>query len=544
MLGRWSGDVSGITGTESSGAGALRALSALQSPVYVPDVAGVPHYVNHGSATLGPQTKPAADNYPLLAFAQPLPIERLGDPSFATSYGARLPYMTGSMANGIASVELVLAGMRAGLVSSYGAAGQTLDEVRKALDDLEAELGPGKACINLIHSPAEPAIEQGLVELFLERGVQRVEASAYLALTPAVVQFRVVGAYQASDGTTASSNQIIAKASRAEVARQWLSPPPDRLVADLVRQGKVSRAQAQLAAALPMADDLTAEADSGGHTDNRSAITLVPLFIALRERLQRDAPYGVRTRVGAAGGISTPASVAAAFSMGAAYVVTGTLNQACLEAGTSPLVRQMLSTAEQADTAMAPAADMCEMGTKLQVLKRGTLFPMRANRLWNLYRANDSLLDIDGKTRAILEKDFFRASLDDVWHETEAFFRARNPGLVAKAKQEPKLQMALVFRWYLGRSSRWANEGDASRRADFQVWCGPAMGAFNEWAKGTPLESPHNRTVGTVAHALLEGAAVILRAQAIASAGVPVPAECMQPEPFTVTSAPPEPINP
>ena len=27
---------------------------------------------------------------------------------------------------------------------------------------------------------------------------------------------------------------------------------------------------------------------------------------------------------------------------------------------------------------MAPAADMFEMGVKLQVLKRGTMFPMRA----------------------------------------------------------------------------------------------------------------------------------------------------------------------
>ena len=39
------------------------------------------------------------------------------------------------------------------------------------------------------------------------------------------------------------------------------------------------------------------------------------------------------------------------------------------------------------DVVMAPAADMFEMGVKVQVLKRGTLFPMRAQRLFELYPA-------------------------------------------------------------------------------------------------------------------------------------------------------------
>src|SRR5438552_1506171 len=59
--------------------------------------------------------------------------------------------------------------------------------------------------------------------------------------------------------------------------------------------------------------------------------------------------------------------------------------------------------------------------------------------------------------------------------------------------------MALTFRWYLGLSSRWANAGEPTRQVDYQVWCGPAMGAFNEWAKGSFLERPEKRRVVTVA---------------------------------------------
>jgi hypothetical protein len=85
--------------------------------------------------------------------------------------------------------------------------------------------------------------------------------------------------------------------------------------------------------------------------------------------------------------------------------------------------------------------------------------------------------------------------------------------------------MALVFRWYLGKASRWAIEGDATRRLDYQIWCGPAMGAFNAWTKGSFLEDPKNRTAAQIALNLLEGAAVVARSQQLRSYGVPVPPE-------------------
>jgi hypothetical protein len=83
--------------------------------------------------------------------------------------------------------------------------------------------------------------------------------------------------------------------------------------------------------------------------------------------------------------------------------------------------------------------------------------------------------------------------------------------------------MALVFRSYLGKSSKWSISGDSDRRIDYQIWCGPAMGAFNEWAKGSFLAEPERRNVVQIALNLLEGAAVATRAQQLRSAGVPVP---------------------
>ncbi len=140
-----------------------------------------------------------------------------------------------------------------------------------------------------------------------------------------------------------------------------------------------------------MCDALTVEADSGGHTDNRPLVCLLPAMLALRDELQAKHGYDQLVRVGGGGGIGTPAAALAAFMLGADYVVTGSVNQACVEAGASAHTEGLLAKAGQADVMMAPSADMFEMGVKVQVLKRGTLFPVRAQKLYELYKAYDSL---------------------------------------------------------------------------------------------------------------------------------------------------------
>jgi PfaD family protein len=430
------------------------------------------------------------------------------------------------MANGIASVELVQTLSRAGCLSFFGAAGLPLPTIEGAIDRLRATLGDAPHGFNLIHSPAEPDHEAAVADLYLRRRVRLVEASAYLDLTLPVVRYRLHGLYARSDGTVVAPNRVVAKVSRVEVATKFLSPAPDKLVGELVRRGELTAEQARLAARLPLADDVTAEADSGGHTDNRPAVTLVPTLLVLRDRLQERFGYDAPPRIGAAGGVATPAAAAAAFAMGAAYVLTGSVNQACVESGTSDAVRDMLAQAGQADVAMAPAADMFEMAVKVQVLKRGTMFPMRAARLYELYRAHDGLDDLPAAERARLENDLFRAPLEQIWEQTRAYFLQRDPGQVSRAEREPKHRMALVFRWYLGQASRWANAGEPTRRLDYQVWCGPAMGAFNEWVRGSFLEAPRNRRAAVVARNVLYGAALLLRLQMLRCQVVELSPEC------------------
>ena len=498
------------------------AVQDIASPLMVVNTSQGLGVARGGIGTIGslPQDP---QSYPIMGLVPPVALDQLGDESFRRDHGMRFAYVSGAMAAGIGSEQIVEEMARHGMLGFFGAAGLSPSRVEAAIDRLEKlsieGSQPSPYGFNLIHSPNEQSLERAIVDLYLRRNVRLVEASAYLDLTPHVVRYRLHGIHRGPNGEIVTPNRVIAKVSRIEVGSKFFAPPPPKMLSQLVEQGALTSEQAKLAEQVPIAQDITAEADSGGHTDNRPALTLLPTILALRDRSMAQYRFSQPLRVGAAGGISTPASAAAAFAMGAAYILVGSIQQACVESGTCDAVRQMLAEAEQADVTMCPCADMFEMGVKVQVLKRGTMFPMRAAKLYELYRNCKGIDDIPATERDWIEKNLFRTSLGEVWRQTVDYFSTRDPAQIEKGERDPKHQMALVFRWYLGQSSRWANSGEPSRRMDYQIWCGPAMGAFNEWTRGTFLARPENRRVATVANHLLHGAAVMQRLNLLRSQG-------------------------
>jgi PfaD family protein len=503
------------------------ALSRLHRPLILVEADGDVGVARGGRLILESDTASATDDergcHRLFAFAPKLLPDDLGSRTFKETHGLRYAYVMGAMANGITSVEMVREAGKAGMIGFFGAAGLSIPEIEAAVDRLSGRGFPFG--VNLIHSPYEPELEAATVALYLERGVHLISASAFLDMTLPLVRYRLSGIGRGPDGAVVCPNRVVAKLSRQEVARKFLSPAPEKFLRALVDSGALTQEQALLAESVPMADDVTAEADSGGHTDNRPAITLLPTILNLRDECCRRHRYRRRPCVGLAGGIATPDAAAAAFAMGADFVLTGTVNQACQEAGTSDVVRRMLAEAQQADVAMAPAADMFEMGVKVQVLKRGTMFPQKAARLYELFRSVSSLEALSEADRQMLERSYFHCTLEEEWEKTCRFFQQRDPLQIQKGQQDPRHRMALVFRSYLGRSSAWANAGEPSRQIDYQIWCGPAIGAFNQWCAGSFLEKPENRKVVTVAMNLMAGACTATRAAWIRSQGVGVPQE-------------------
>jgi trans-AT polyketide synthase/acyltransferase/oxidoreductase domain-containing protein len=451
----------------------------------------------------------AGDGEALAHIPAMLPSQ-LGARSFRDAHRVEYAYMAGAMAKGIASEELVIALGKAGILGSFGAGGLSLDRIEQGIVRITAALAGKPFAFNLLHSPKKLATEDATVDLYLKHAVRTVEASSYMELTPSIVRYRIAGLRQRADGGVGIDNRVIVKLSRVELAARFMQPAPPAIVAQLLASGQISHEQAALAARVPVADDITVEADSGGHTDNRPLVALLPSMLRLRDQLQQRQQFEQSIRIGAAGGIATPQSVLAAFSMGADYVVTGSINQPCVESGTSDAVKALLVQIGMTDVAMAPESDLFEQGVRVQVVKMRTLFPMRAQKLFECYQRYDGIDVIPEPLKRQLEQQVFKDSLENVWRKTADYLAMHKPHQLARAA-DPKVKMALLFKWYMGQSSRWAVEGAADRALDYQIWCGPAMGAFNEWARGTYLESAENRRVADVARVLMTEAAALCR---------------------------------
>ena len=235
--------------------------------------------VTGGTAILGAGS-PDREAVPIVGYSPANPPEHLGDPGFLSDHSVRYPYIAGAMANGIGSADIVEAMGRADMLGFFGAAGLPLEAIEAAIDRLSHSLEGRPYGFNLIHSPNEPDLESAVADLYIRRGVHLASASAYLDLTLPVVRYRVHGIHEDSHGRIVTPNRLIAKVSRLEVATKFFSPPPERLLKSLVDTGDITEEQARLAKRIPVAQDLTAEADSGGHTDNQSALALIPSLMA------------------------------------------------------------------------------------------------------------------------------------------------------------------------------------------------------------------------------------------------------------------------
>lgn len=513
-------------GSITKGTEALRqALLQADRPVMLVKNDGDLLVAEGGRLIIDNDGKAPDGSFECSAWIPPLPPENLGDTEFKQKHGLKYAYVAGAMAGGITSVDMVKEMGQAGMMGFFGSAGLTIDAIEDAVNKIQNLEKPIPYGFNLIHSPGEPGLEMETVKLYLRKGVNRICAAAFMNMTPAIVYFRVKGIKKDENGAIHAPNSVFAKVSRVEVAEKFFSPPPEKILDQLLSEGLITRQEAELAAEIPVAEDLTAEADSGGHTDNRPAIALFPTIIALKQRMQKKYGYKTNLRAGLAGGVATPESAAAAFAMGAAYIMTGSINQACVESGTSDIVREMLASAGQADVTMAPSADMFEMGVKVQVLKRGTMFAQRASKLYELYRSFDSLENLPEDQQKNLEEKYFKCSLAEAWRKTHDFFSKRDPRQNERAAKDPKHKMALLFRSYLGQSSKWAISGDPDRKMDYQIWCGPSMGAFNEWAASTFLEPFKNRKVANVAKNILLGATFVTRATWLRYQGINIPQE-------------------
>lgn len=235
------------------------------------------------------------------------------------------------------------------------------------------------------------------------------------------------------------------------------------------------------------------------------AFALLPTIKIFKDDIMMK--YKKKIRIGAVGGIGTPEAAAAAYIIGADFISTGSINQCTIEAGTSDIVKDMLEQINVQDTAYTPADNKFEYGAKKQVLKKGVFFPARANKLHPLYQQYNSTDEIDHYMRKQIEDKYFRCSFDEVFEKCKKYYSDEE---ILTAEKNPKQKMAIIFKWYLSHTAELAILGIKDEKMNFQISCGPALGAFNQWVKNTEFESWKKRFVAKIGFKLLVEAAEFL----------------------------------
>ncbi|TNC79264.1 MAG: [acyl-carrier-protein] S-malonyltransferase [Oleiphilus sp.] len=446
--------------------------------------------------------------------------EGLGNIGFRKDYRLRQAYIAGSMHQGISSKELVEAMAKAGYLAFLGTTGMRLTEVEGDISYLRSKLTNNEPFgANFSFDYNNPKMEMALARTLISSGVEYIEVSGFMHATPALVYLRAKSLYLDSNGQVKSRIKLLSKVTRPEVAKVFLSPAPQYVLKKLLDQKLIDIDEAKWVQQMPLADDLCVEADSGGYTDMGSASSLLPSIKRLRNELSENYNFPEEIRVGLAGGIGTPESAAMAFMLGADFVVTGSINQCTVEAAVSDDVKDLLQGVGVQDTQYIYSGEMFELGAKVQVVKKGLLFPARANKLYELWRRYDSLDELDQISLSQIENNYFGCPMSDVWKEVEDFYADNYPEELNKARQNPKHKMVLIFRWYFKQAEQQTLGQRNGELVDCSIHCGPALGAFNLWVSGTKFTNWGNRNVADIAEYLMDETAAYLNNQVDAIAG-------------------------
>ncbi|WP_160138425.1 ACP S-malonyltransferase [Chryseobacterium sp. c4a] len=429
----------------------------------------------------------------------------LGSESYRKAYQVKYAYASGAMHHGISSPKMIVRMNKAGMMSYYATSGLSLKKIEEDILKIRQELqGSESFGVNIEYDLNKPDFEKECLSLLQAKKVKNIEIANYFQPTEAIVSFRAQGLKRDHSGKIVSENRIQVKVSRSEIAELFLSPASDQLIQCLLEANKITPLQAQLLQFVPVATDICVVSDGGGNSENAASIVLLPLMIRLKKRLAEKYHYQENIHLGAAGGIGTPEAAACSFFQGADFIVTGSINQCTVEAQIGDTVKDMIEKIGIHDMAYAPSTYLFELGSKVQVLKKGVFFPARANKLFELYKQCNSLDDLDIQLRKELENKYFKKSIEEVIYECE---RKCNSEELQKIADHPKFKMAMVFKWYLEQATQAALSDNVSNKINYQVYCGPSLGAFNEWVKGTELEKWNNRNVDNIGIRILEAAA-------------------------------------
>jgi trans-AT polyketide synthase/acyltransferase/oxidoreductase domain-containing protein len=139
----------------------------------------------------------------------------LGSEEYRKDYGIKYAYCAGGMYRGIASEDMVVRLAGSNLLGYFGTGGLTPDRIETAIRNIQSRVPDGgQYGVNIVNPYNRPELEEAVIDLFLKCGARNMEAAAYMAVSPALVRYRLNGLKRTPEGSVRIKNRIQAKISR------------------------------------------------------------------------------------------------------------------------------------------------------------------------------------------------------------------------------------------------------------------------------------------------------------------------------------------
>jgi trans-AT polyketide synthase/acyltransferase/oxidoreductase domain-containing protein len=431
----------------------------------------------------------------------------IGNAEFSKKYRTKYNYAVGGMGHGISGVDFVVKSCNEGILSFLGANCVDLDVIGSMIDQVKHKINSDTLFgVNITENYFEPQNTKDLINLCTEKGVRVIEASNFMTVTKELVRYKISGIGLDAEGSV-TGNAIIAKVSNTNVAREFLKPPSDSILNELLNEKAITKDEFDIAGKIPVADDVCIVGDCAYETEKGNLLTMLPEVLDVAEKIYKENLLVAKSRIGAAGSIGSGRTILALHYMGAEFFMTGSVNECTKEADIPDDVKDMLVKTNVNDFTYAPSENMFELNRFVQVLKKGVFFPSRANMLKSVYDTVNSIDDISGEIKLYIEDKLLQCGFDNYFAKIKL-----TENQIKLANSNSKYKMAIIFKQYLHEASDKAlfSKDRDKDVVDFQVYCGTAIGTANERLKDSKINDWKMRNTANIAEVLMQDAYSIM----------------------------------
>lgn len=416
-------------------------------------------------------------------------ISNLGSKDFREEYNVNYAYVVSGLKRGITGVEVAKKLYKNKILGFVGIDCLDKEEVKKIIEHAKTEIPPEYLGVHFSNDLYDSDRAEKIINYLIEQNICNIEVSDFVKPSKELIKYRLKGIRVASNGKITFSNKILVHASTIKCAKAFMNPISDKLLKEMVLAGDITEEIAALAVTVPICDDICIDDEWHG----------MEAIGKLRD-IGNINTYVKNIRFGIGGRIGGPASVALAFFCGADFVVTTAINQCTIEANTSEYVKELLQDATENDFAYAPTDELFEFGLRTSVLKKGSLYHIRATKIYEIYCQYNGIEDIPLDIRNTIFMKYYKTSLEEVFANIT---KQMNEEEVRRLEGRPKEKMGLIFKWLLVKSFKDACVGNIENKANYLVLASREMADLNRFFENTEHFAWGNRSVVDIAVGLM-----------------------------------------